>query len=97
MAGGATVTLFTVPTTEEWIVKEVAVTNNTANPSTVTIYLANSLGTIFMHLAEQALAANTFVVLPRWCVAGPGDQCFFFSNIVGVYAWLSGAKLPGVS
>lgn len=92
-------TLFTVPAGMTYIVKDVAIQNQSGITTKVVVWIQNPGDTIECVLQERDMPAREIQHLQGWWAAGPGDQFIVDVNaaggVAGVNVWASGAALPG--
>lgn len=90
-------TIFSVPSTNTWLVKGITATNDAnAGSITVEIYLVDTFGERGA-LVHGAIAAGASLQFNGFAVAGPGDSMALSVSGGTVSWWISGAKLAGVA
>ena len=91
----ATVTLFTVPDGETWLVKSIIVNNTGVNPRSVQIALFPSGGAWGAQFVNEAMAGPSILQWDGWLALGPGDLLKAAINGDSVAVWVSGSALLG--
>jgi hypothetical protein len=92
---GALQTLYTCPSGETTIVKDVRVTTVSGSPSRAGLRVIS--GPTYIDLVDQALASGSVGLSGLFVVLRPGDQLAGFSLGGTVGMWVSGAELEGLA
>lgn len=94
-----TQTIFTVPSGETWVVKDLRMGSTHTAALTMWFFIVRGAGSYLAIVQALAIGPSAAGLTP-WIALEPGDQLVVIPSVTptaGAYVWASGAKLAGVA
>jgi hypothetical protein len=77
-----------------WIVKTISISSDSNTAGEVRVRAGQTIGTSYVDVVRQQLAAQAVLELQTWVMVMDTDQLAFLSPAASVGFWISGTELP---